>query len=79
MGNNAENKQLNIDAVSCWVVLLNWTTGCESDAESTEVKAVFMTKQDADEYCKILKPQIKWHHYYQGCLDIEEVPFQPCN
>ena len=79
MGNNAENKQLNIDAVSCWVVLLNWTTGCESDAESTEVKAVFMTKQDADEYCKILKPQIKWHHYYQGCLDIEEVPFQPCS
>ena len=79
MGNNAENKQLNIDAVSCWVVLLNWTTGCESDAESTEVKAVFMTKQDAENYINLIAPKIKWNNYYEGCLDIEEVPFQPCS
>lgn len=78
MSNNVENKQLNIGAVSCWVVSLNWTTGCESDAESTEIKAVFMNKKDAEDYCKILSQKIKWNNYYEGCLDVEEVPFQPC-
>lgn len=74
-----QKPQLNIPVVSCWVVLLLWTTGCEADAESTEVKAVFMNKQQADDYCKILKTQIKWHQYYQGCLEVEEVPFEPCS
>ena len=79
MEQETQKPQLNIPVVSCWAVLLQWTTGCEADAESTEVKAVFMTKQQADEYCKILNPQIKWNHYYQGCLEVEEVPFEPCS
>ena len=44
MTKKAQKPQLNIPVVSCWAVLLQWTTGCEADAESTEVKAVFMTK-----------------------------------
>ncbi len=77
--NKHENGNEVLAVVSCWAVLLQWTTGCEADAESTEVKAIFMTKQQADEYCKILKPKIKWHQYYQGCLEVEEVPFEPCS
>ena len=79
MTKETQKPQLNIPAVSCWAVLLQWTTGGDEDAESTEVKAVFMTKQQADEYCKILEPQIKWNYYYHGYLEVEEVPFEPCS
>jgi len=53
-----QKTQLNKPVVSCWAVLLQWINVL-GVAESTEVKAVFMTKQQADEYCKILKPQIE--------------------
>lgn len=75
--NNAE-PQLNIPIISCWVVVLNYTTGFESDAKSTEIKAVFMSKKEADDYCNVLFNIIKWSNYYEGYLDVEEVPFKSC-
>lgn len=63
----------------CYVVILSWTTGCESDATSTEVMACFSKKEDAEQYMKDKNPLINWKKYYQGCLDIEPIPFnQPC-
>jgi hypothetical protein len=77
--NNADKQQLNIAGVSCWVVYIEYTTGCEADATSTEIKAVFMDKQKAIDYANVIHPTIKWHHYYQGTLEVEEYPFEPCN
>lgn len=65
--------------VSCWAVLLEFTTGCEADATSTIVKAVFTEKQKALDYCKELTPKINWNNYYMGTLEVEEVPFEPCS
>lgn len=62
-----------MDKVIVYVVTLNWTTGCESDALSTEVLAVFSKEELAKSY----NPDIKWNKYYEGYLDIEKVEFNP--
>ncbi len=66
---------------TCYVVLLEYLSGCESDAISTIVKAVFLNEQKAIDYSEELKLKINWNKYYMGTIEIEEIAFEPfeCN
>lgn len=59
----------------CYVITLNWTTGCESDTTSTEVKAVCLTLSEAETTKNHIAQTINWDNYYEGYLDIEPIPF----
>lgn len=57
-----------------YLIVINWASGCEADAMSTEPKAAFLSKADAEFNLPIIYNTIKWKDYYMGTLDIEEVP-----
>lgn len=58
-----------------YVVVIDYITGCESDARSTVLIKAFPTKEKANEALPEISKSINWNNYYEGELDIEEIDF----
>ena len=61
-----------------YVVVINYTTGCESESTGTELLAVFSSNDLAKQFIVDVRNKVPWNKYYDGTLEIEEIPFN-CN